>query len=94
MYPGIRSPAAEGFHRFAQNSCQGFMQHLLHADRIFLHLPAMIAGPIISQFNKIALFSGHRGKDNEPLTNTVHNLVKLNIIEEALKALGYLHLTF
>jgi hypothetical protein len=64
MHARIRTPAASGLNRFTQNSGQRFVQSFLYRYRIGLHLPAMKAGTIVSQLNKVALFFGHGAKLN------------------------------
>ena len=49
----VRSPAAYDRRFLVQKFTQRVLDHLLHADRIGLVLPAMIASPVIADFEEV-----------------------------------------
>ena len=47
--PGVGPPGPGAFHRMAHHQLQAFFQGLLHADGVFLDLPAVVGGAHIHQ---------------------------------------------
>jgi hypothetical protein len=53
MDPRVGAAAASSADRLPQEGTERFIQHLLHRNRIGLHLPPMVAGTIIGESDKI-----------------------------------------
>ena len=49
MHPGIRAAAPLDIRGIPQHFGNGFLQHLLHRQCVFLNLPAVIPGPVVAK---------------------------------------------
>src|SRR4051812_6964534 len=91
VYAGICPAAACGFNGLAQQCCECFIKQFLHGYGVWLHLPAMVIGTIISQFNKISLGVCHVAKLTSftilDLPIPILSLLQLIIIKKCYK--GY-----